>query len=163
MIVVSDSSVLINLAWINQLELLPQLYGRVIVPPAVWHEVVAVGLGRPGQAELRAAAWLQVGEPGNRPLVSALRRDLDAGEAEAIALCIEQGADLLLMDERIGRSAAQHFGIRVIGLVGILLAAKQVGMVEQVRSYLDLLRQEAGFYLSEPLYLRILADAEELP
>ena len=52
---------------------------------------------------MKTAVWLQVKEPENKTLIHALRRDLDAGEAEAIALAIEQNADLLLMDERIGR------------------------------------------------------------
>lgn len=60
MIVVSDSSVLINLAWIQQLDLLPRLYGEVIVPMAVWQEVVADGADKPGAEEVKTAVWLQV-------------------------------------------------------------------------------------------------------
>lgn len=67
MIVISDSSVLINLAWIKQLELLPQLYGEVVVPTAVWQEVVEEGAGKPGAEELKTADWLQVQEPKNKP------------------------------------------------------------------------------------------------
>jgi uncharacterized protein len=161
MIVISDSSVLINLAWINQLELLPRLYGSVVVPTAVWQEVVEKGAGKPGAAAVRAANWLQVREPQNKPLVHALRQDLDIGEAEAIALSIEQDAALLLMDERIGRAAAQHFGLDVIGVVGILLIAKQQEMLPEIKSSLDDLRQLAGFYIAEPLYRRVLRDANE--
>ena len=161
MIVISDSSVLINLAWIKQLELLPQLYGQVIVPTAVWQEVVEEGAGKPGAEELKTADWLQVQEPENKPLVHSLRQDLDAGEAEAIALAIEQNADLLLMDERIGRAAAQHFNLPIIGLIGILITAKQKKMLPELKSSLDSLRQQAGFYISEPLYQRVLRDADE--
>ena len=161
MIVISDSSVLINLAWIKQLELLPRLYGEVVVPTAVWREVVEEGAGKPGAKELKTAVWLQVKEPESKPLIHALRRDLDAGEAEAIALAIEQNADLLLMDERIGRAAAQHFDLPVIGLIGILITAKQKKMLPEVKSSLDSLRQQAGFYISEPLYQRVLRDADE--
>lgn len=161
MIVISDSSILINLAWIKQLELLPRLYGEVVVPTAVWQEVVEKGAGKPGAEELKTAVWLQVKEPANKPLIHALRRDLDAGEAEAITLAIEQNADLLLMDERIGRAAAQHFGLSVMGLIGILTTAKQEGMLSEIKSSLDSLRQQAGFYISEPLYQRVLRDAEE--
>lgn len=163
MIVISDSSVLINLAWIQRLELLPKLYGEVIVPTAVWQEVVLEGAGKPGAKELKTAVWLQVKEPKNKPLVHALRQDLDAGEAEAITLAIEQNADLLLMDERIGRTAAQHFNLPIIGLIGILVTAKQKQMLPEIKSSLDNLRQQAGFYISEPLYKRVLRDADELP
>lgn len=163
MIVVSDSSVLINLAWINQLELLPRLYSAVVVPTAVWQEVVEKGDGKPGSMELREADWLQVKEPENKPLVHALRLDLDAGEAEAIALAVEFDADLLLMDERIGRAAAQHFKLPVIGLIGILITAKEKGMLPEVKSCLDMLRQRAGFYIAETLYQRVLHDVDEEP
>lgn len=161
MIVVSDSSVLINLAWIQQLDLLPRLYGEVIVPMAVWQEVVADGADKPGAEEVKTAVWLQVKEPENKALIHALRQDLDAGEAEAIALAIEQNADLLLMDERIGRAAAQHFDLPVIGLIGILIAAKQKKLLPEIKSNLDRLRRQAGFYISETLYQRILRDVDE--
>ncbi len=161
MIVISDSSVLINLAWINQLDLLPRLYQGVIVPPAVWQEVVEKGAGKPGAHEIAAAIWLQVKEPENRLLIHALRQDLDAGESEAIALALEEKADLLLMDERIGRAAAQHFNLPVIGLIGILIIAKQKQMLPEIKPSLDILRQVAGFYIAEPLYQRILRDASE--
>jgi uncharacterized protein len=161
MIVISDSSILINLAWIKQLHLLAHLFGEVIVPTAVWREVVEEGAGKPGALEMKAADWLQVKEPENKPLIHALRQDLDAGEAEAIALAIEQHADLLLMDERIGRAAAQHFNLPIIGLVGILITAKQKKMLPEIKSSLDSLRQQAGFYISEALYQRVLRDADE--
>jgi uncharacterized protein len=161
MIVISDSSILINLAWIKQLELLPRLYDEVILPTAVWQEVVAEGTGKPGAEEVRTAGWLQVKGPENKTLIHALRQDLDAGEAEAIALAIEQNADLLLMDERIGRATAQHFDLPVIGLIGILVEAKQKKMLPEIKSSLDSLRQQAGFYISEPLYRRVLRDADE--
>lgn len=161
MIVISDSSILINLAWIKLLDLLPRLYGEVIVPTAVWQEVVEGGVGKPGAEEVRTAGWLQVKEPENKPLIHALRQDLDAGEAEAIALAIEQNANLLLMDERIGRAAAQHFDLPVVGLMGILMAARQKKMLPEIKSSLDRLRHQAGFYISEPLYQRVLRDAGE--
>lgn len=94
-------------------------------------------------------------------MIHALRQDLDAGEAEAIALAIEQNADLLLMDERIGRAAAQHFDLPVIGLIGILIAAKQKKLLPEIKSNLDRLRRQAGFYISETLYQRILRDVDE--
>ena len=161
MIVISDSSVLINLAWINQLDLLPSLYQQIVVPTAVWHEVVIKGTGKPGAHEIKTAVWLQVKEPTNKALVYALRQDLDAGEAEAIALAIEQQAELLLMDERVGRAAAQYFDLSVMGLIGILITAKQEKMLSEIRPCLDSLRQVAGFYISDALYQRVLRDVNE--
>jgi hypothetical protein len=70
---------------------------------------------------------------------------------------MELGADLLFLDEKEGRHAAQQFGLRVIGTVGILLEAKANGAIDAVRPHLDGLRQTAGFYLSQALYQHTLA------
>jgi hypothetical protein len=91
-----------------------------------------------------------------------LRQDLDAGEAEAIALAVEIEADWLLMDERLGRETARHFGRRCVGLVGILHSAKQHGYLEALRPLLDQLRDVAGFRISPALYMQVLHDADEL-
>ena len=161
MIVVSDTSVLINLAWLDKLFLLAKLYGDLLVPSAVWHEVVEKGAGKPGADEVKAADWIQVREVVNTALVQALRQDLDAGEAEAIALAVEVDANLLLMDERLGRATAQHFGLRYIGLIGVLMMARQRKLITEIKPDLDRLRQVAGFYISESLYERVLKDVAE--
>lgn len=122
--VVSNASPLINLARIGQLALLPRLFGRLLLPQAVWQEVVEDGRGQPGAEEIRRANWIERATVSNQPLVHSLRQDLDAGEAEAIALAAEIQADWLLMDERLGRETARHFGLRYVALVGILSAAK---------------------------------------
>jgi predicted nucleic acid-binding protein len=160
-VVVSDASVLINLAWLGKLPLLNTLYGSLLIPPAVWHEIVEKGIGKPGAEEIKAARWLQTRPTQNALLVRALRQDLDAGEAEAIVLALETDAVLLLMDERLGRAKAQHLGLRIIGLIGILVVAKQQGHCDSLKPDLDFLRQVAGFYVSESLYRRVLQDVGE--
>lgn len=162
MIVVSDTSILINLAWLDRLHLLYKLYGDLLIPYAVWQEIVEKGAGKPGATEVQAADWIQICSVTNIALVRALRQDLDAGEAEAIALALETTADLLLMDERLGRATAQHLGLRYIGLIGVLITAKQHGFVSQIKPDLERLRQVAGFYIAEPLYQRILEDTAEV-
>ncbi|HUU41202.1 MAG TPA: DUF3368 domain-containing protein, partial [Desulfatiglandales bacterium] len=97
----------------------------------------------------------------NRQLTQALKQELDAGEAEAIALALEIGADLLLMDENLGREVARHLGLRYTGLIGVLIEAKRKGFITAVKPCLDQLRDIAGFRLSEVLYARVLRDQEE--
>jgi predicted nucleic acid-binding protein len=94
-------------------------------------------------------------------LVKALRRDLDQGEAESIALALELNATLLLLDEKEGRHIAERLGLRVVGVVGVLLEAKAKGVIDRVRPHLDALRQTAGFFLSEPVYQSALVLANE--
>jgi len=82
--IVSNSSPLINLARIGKLGLLRELYGELIIPEAVWHEVVVEGSGQPGADEVKGADWIKAQVVTNRDLKRALQQELDAGEAEAI-------------------------------------------------------------------------------
>ena len=161
MIVVSDTSPLTNLAAIGQFDLLRQLYTELHIPDGVWEELNAGGKRWPGADDVAAASWVKRHTVQNQSLVTALRRDLDQGEAEGIALALEIGADLILLDEKEGRHAAQRLGLRMVGVIGVLLDAKAHGAVTVVRPHLDALRQKAGFYLSESLYQSALASAGE--
>jgi len=80
-----------------------------------------------------------------------LRHDLGAGEAEAIVLASECNADFLLIDERLGRSAAKSLGLKVVGLVGILMEARDRGLIADAESLMNRLHDEAGFWISEDL------------
>jgi len=162
MMIVSDASILINLARIGELDLLRKLYDEIIVPEAVWQEVVVNGAGQPGAEDINAADWIKRALVKNRHLVQALRQDLDPGESEAIALALEFGAELLLMDERLGRESAHHFGLHYIGLVGVLIEARHRELISTVKPYLDALRDRAGFHLAAALYERVLRDQGEL-
>lgn len=161
MIVVSNASPLINLARIGRLLLLRDLYGQLTIPEAVWNEVVIEGKDQPGASEIEAATWIRRKVATDNQLVRILQQDLDDGEAEAIALAVEEEADLLLMDERIGRESANHLGLRYVGLVGVLVEAKSKALVREIKPLLDALRDIAGFRLSEDLYSRVLKDQGE--
>jgi predicted nucleic acid-binding protein len=152
MIVVANTSPLTNLTAIGQFDLLYRLYGQLHTAQGVWEELNARGKRWPGCDEVARANWIERHSVQNHPLVTALQRDLDRGEAETIALALELEADLVLLDEREGRRIANRFGIRVIGVVGILLEANAQNAIQAVQPHLNALRQTAGFYLSNPLY-----------
>ena len=160
MIVVSDTSAIINLASVGQLHLLEQLYGAVLIPQAVRAEIAAGGLNAPGAAAL-SLTWVQTLAVNNRTLVTALAGQFDSGEAEAVALALEQRANLLLVDERRGRAVAVNLGVKVIGLLGVLLEAKHKGLLPCLRPVLDDLIARAGFWISNPLYQATLRAAGE--
>ncbi|MEA3397608.1 MAG: DUF3368 domain-containing protein [Chloroflexota bacterium] len=137
------------------------MYGRLHIARGVWEELNAGGQAWPGRNEVAGADWIECHAIQNQALVTVLQRDLDRGESETIALALELDAELVLLDEREGRHAAQRMELRVVGVLGILLEAKACGMVKAVRSHLDTLCQTAGFYLSDTLYHYALSLADE--
>lgn len=158
MIVVSDTSAITNLATIQQLQLLSQLYNQIIVPEAVYRELVEIEPPVPGTIEVQTASWLIVKQVINREVVNRLQNEvrLDPGEAEAIALSLELKAALLLIDERRGRAEADRLGIKIIGLLGILIEAKQKDLIVAVKPLMDSLIATAEFRVSPALYNQIL-------
>ena len=121
MIVVSNTSPLTNLAAIGQFDLLQKLFGEIHIAEGVWAELNAYGQMWPGSQETASASWIIRHEVKNRQLVIALRRDLDRGEAESIALAVEFNTNVILLDEKDGRSAAKRMGLRPMGMMGILM------------------------------------------
>lgn len=139
--VVSDASPLILYASVGRLALLHELFGEIVVPPAVWSEITAGGVGRRGAQEVESAPWIRQQAPLRSPAAHGLPGDLDAGEAEAIALAVEAVEPaVVLMDDRGGRRAATQRGLTVIGSAGILVLAKRRGLVAAVLPVLDQLR-----------------------
>lgn len=161
MIVVSNTSPITNLAAVHQLPLLQQLYGIIVIPQAVYDELTGVGKSVAGSTELQTLAWIQTQKVANEALVTALELELDPGEAEAIALAIELKADLLLLDERRGRTVASRFGVKFIGILGVLIEAKHKGVISAVKPVLDDLILAAGFWVKQPLYSRVLQTVGE--
>lgn len=161
MIVVSNTSPITNLAAIGQLSLLQQLYIIILIPEAVFRELVNVSSPVPGTHEVQTLAWIQTRTVVNRELVTSLGQELDPGEAEAIALALELHADLLLLDERRGYQVASRLNLRVQGVLGVLLAAKSRGLISSVKPILDEMIDRAGFWVSQSVYTRFLEQAGE--
>ncbi len=163
MIVISDTSVITNLAAIQQLDLLPQLYDRVLIPTAVYAELVNLDAAVPGTLEVQSAQWIEIRKVTNQAEVDRLRNvtRLDPGESEAIALVQELNADLLLIDERRGRTEANRLGLRITGLLGILVEAKTRQLIPQVKPLMDTLIASSEFRVSATLYKQILDIVNE--
>jgi len=159
--VVSNTSPIMNLAVIGEVELLQKLYGQILIPEAVGKELEFLGERHAELKDLVTLNWIQRVPVQNQAFVKALQAVLDEGEAEAIALAAEIGADLLLMDERRGRKVCERLGIKVLGLVGVLLEAKRRKVLKEIKPFLDALVHRAGFWLSRSVYLRALQEAGE--
>jgi uncharacterized protein len=160
-IIVSDTSPINNLAAINQLHLLHQLYGTVLIPEAVFRELTDPSFPVAGATEVQTLDWIQTFTVSDRTLVEALSSELDIGEAEAIALAVEIQADQVLIDERRGRLVATRLNLRYVGVLGILVEAKSQGLIAEVKPLLDALVNEAGFWIAEPLYKSVLRLVDE--
>lgn len=158
MIVVSDASPLIALARIERLELLRSLFGRLIIPNAVWRELVLSGDDKAGNKALLQADWVETHSVSDDTLTNLLRHDLGAGESEAIVLAKELGADFLLIDERLGRSAAKNLGIKTVGLIGALIEARRRGLLPDAPLIANELREKAGFWISKELYALLIGE-----
>lgn len=151
MIVVADSSPIIALCRIGRLELLHDLFGQLIIPDAVWKEVIDSHPEKMGVREVMASTWIERRSVSDMPLVKLLRQDLGAGESEAIVLAREVHATVLLMDERRGRAAAKRLGLTCTGLVGVLMEARRLGVVTDPVAVAIELRDIAGFWISDEL------------
>lgn len=152
MIVISNTSPLTNLAAVNQFDLFRCLYSEIHIAEGVWQELNVNNKAWPGSKDVEDADWIHHHTVKNQLLVNTLRRDLDVGEAESIVLALELEAGLIILDEKEGRHTAQRLGLKVTGVVGMLLEAKKKGLLNIVRPHLDELRQTAGFRLDESVY-----------
>lgn len=153
MIVVSDTSAISGLIQIGRVELLRILYSEIVVPEAVRNELL--------RSHPILPDFLRVASVANHSKLRELEAELDSGEAEAIALSIEIRADLLLIDENLGRAVAQREGLRIIGLMGVLAGAKQQGLIPSVRHEVSELESRAGFRVSAHVKDMVFKEVSE--
>jgi len=160
--VVSNTSPLLNLSIIDHLDLVRTQFGRVLIPPAVQDEL-QIHSSRPGADGLKRAidaGWIAVRNVSDDALVRTLQRDLDRGEAEAIALAVEVSASLILLDEREARMCARAIDLPITGAIGVLLKAHRTGDLDALRDALDRLQEDAGFWIAPSLRARVLRETE---
>ena len=163
MIVISDTSVITNLVAIHHLCLLQQFYDLILIPEAVYRELADIDPPVPGPVAVQTLDWLEVLSLRDRTIADQLQNQfqLDPGESEAIALALEINADLLLIDERRGRAEATRLGLRLTGLLGMLVEAKQRSLIPSVKPLMDALIATSEFRVSQLLYEQILQMVNE--
>jgi predicted nucleic acid-binding protein len=156
MIVVADTSPLNYLILIDCDNLLPQLYGHIVVPMAVMRELGHSGAPSAVEAWLtRVPAWINVTPVRSVP--DAELAFLGLGEQEAIQLAEEHHATLLLIDERKGRLEAKRRGLRTTGTLGVLLSAGDLRLIDAEAAYRRLL-VETSFRTSAALEAQFLGQ-----
>ena len=160
MSIIVNSTPLISLAIIHQLELLQKIFHNVYLPRTVNNEVIVNGRGKVGHPELSAINWFQIVDPQNMPLKHSVMLQLDEGEADVITIAKDKSIFLVCIDEFAGRQYASLLGLDVIGTLGILLIAKKRGYIPLLKPLLDTLILNQR-HISRGLYDEILLKAGE--
>jgi predicted nucleic acid-binding protein len=149
---VADTGPVITFARLGQLDLLYQIVEVLVIPDAVYDELVGRGKERPGATEVEPGGWMHRRTVMDRDAVAQLPRVLHAGEREAIILAQEINAQLLI-DEQRGRAIAIARGLAVVGILRILAEAKQRGLIPAVRPLVEALLA-IGYWIDEAHVIR---------
>ena len=158
MIVVSNTTPILGLYKIGQLDLFESLFSQVIIPTAVHNEITV--LGKDGHDLLDMVSYIKVKSVQNTLAASMLRSQLDYGEAEVVVLADELGAGVLVIDEKKARKVAQANSMNVIGTIGVLQFAKQKGLISDIKTQLDALIAN-GIWIDRKLYQTVLQNNSE--
>lgn len=151
--IVCDSSAIIALERIKHLWILEKLAEEIFIPPAVNKEIMSKkNFNLPSCFKIKAAE--------NKFYVEEHRQHLHMGEIEAIALAREIKADLIILDDKMARKFAEKEGLRVSGLLALLIKAKEKGIVKQIKPIVDALKVN-GFFVREDVYAEIMKLSDE--
>ncbi|MDF5728267.1 MAG: DUF3368 domain-containing protein [Rhizonema sp. PD38] len=161
MTVICNATPLINFAAINRLDILEAVFGKIIIPQAVYDETTVAGFpGSEFVLQAITSSWLQIRSVST--IAHSIPSELDNGEREAIALALDTGEKRILLDEREARQVAQSLGLQVIGTLGILLLAKNRKIIIRLQPLLDAMIVTAQYWVSSTLYKQVLQQAGEL-
>jgi predicted nucleic acid-binding protein len=153
--VIVNASPILALHDIGCLDIMRKLYGKVTIPEAVRREVTVRDTHT-----LDGYAWISVAEIADTAMRELFTSALHDGEVEVMILAKEQNADLVILDDGLARRHAKYLKLNVTGTVGVLLRAKQNGIISEVKPILDKLIQR-GLYLSDDVYRDVLKIASE--
>lgn len=159
--IICDTSVWLYLGTLGQANLLRQLYGAVYTTETVCWELDNGRLNRPSILNPRDFPWVFVVQPEQIEITNLPANRLGPGERSALAYARIHQLDLVGLDDHQAREMAHYLGLRAIGTVGILLRAKQAGLLTAVHPFLTTLQQE-GFRISQTLMDHILLKAGEM-
>jgi predicted nucleic acid-binding protein len=149
-VIISDTSCLILLDKIGELNLLNKLFGQIIITQDIAHEF---------KKEL--PDWFTIVEPTNKTYQKILEASLDKGEASAIAFAIEQTDCLLIIDDYKGRKYAEQLGIKITGTLGVIIDSKLSGHIKSVKPMLDKIKK-TDFRLTAELEKKTLEKSNEV-
>jgi uncharacterized protein len=157
--VIVDTSPLQYLHQVDCLGLLKKLYGTVVVPFAVCAELQVGQSQGVNVPDLGSIEWIQVIQIPSPALIPNVT-DLGQGEAEVIALGIQNPESLLILDDILGRRIADLYHLKYTGTLGVLIKAKKLGHLDAIAPIIDRLRTQ-GMWLTDKIVEDILRLAKE--
>lgn len=140
------------------MDILNQLFGKILVPEAVAEEIQEKENRFKGFSEILQSGFIEVRQIKNESFSKGLKLDIDDGEAEAIVLAKELGSEIILMDELSARSQCKYHGLKPLGSIGCLILARNKGIITAVKPLLDDMRTLGNFWIKESLYESIVQD-----
>ena len=152
--IIGDSSALVSLATMDRLDLLEKIFGKIYVPQAVYDEVTISY--KPQSVKLKEFLSNKVVSVE----LDISKMGLGQGELEAIALYKNMNSDFLLIDDRRAKKFAQLNGVNVIGSLGVMILAKESGLMESIRDDLEKL-VSSSLFISQSLIDRVLMSVGE--
>ena len=140
-------------------DLLPKLFAEVVVPDAVWKEIMAGGERDAAAARLPAVSWVHRAT-ATKIAPEVLVWNLGDGESEVLSFALAQPDYRALVDDRAARNCARTLGIRTLGSGGMLILAKRRGLIQSVSAEVQKLR-DAGLWLSDEIVALLKERAGE--
>ena len=158
--VIVNSTPLIALSHVKQLDLLRDLYGQVTIPRAVYNEISVKTDSSCKKAVDDALGWIVVEDIKNQMAKNMYKTQLHEGEVEVMILSLEQDADLVVIDDANAKKHAKYLNLNVTGTLGILIKAKQKGYINELKPILEEM-VEKHIYLSDKLIKMCLEQVGE--
>ena len=155
MVIVSDTSCISNLYQIGKLNLLQQVFGQILIPEIVhkellqFHDTAIIAQLNMYSIFIERVKDLEI-------LEKVKTFNLDIGETEAISLALQYKDSVLIIDERAGNKIASNLGIRTVGTLGVIITAKEKGLINFVKPLFDDLKNKTNFFFSPKLYFQLL-------
>lgn len=157
--IIFNTTPILSLLKINKLNILKELYGEIILPYSVYKEIEN-GKDKEYYLDFRIIGWIKIVKSTNPDLYSNFSK-LDKGELEVFQLYNELNSDLVVIDEKIARGFAKENGIKHTGLLGILLKAKKLKLIENVSDILIELKDK-NTYISDRIISQVLEIEKSL-
>lgn len=156
--IIVNSTPLIILGKIDELEILKDLYGEIIIPQAVFEEVTSKNDF--AREQILKSSWIKILEVHDKTNRKIYQAKLHDGEVEVMMLAKEISADLLIIDDNAAKKTAKFLEFKVTGTLGILLKAKSEKIIFEVKPILEKML-EKNFYISEEIFKLVLKTAGE--